>query len=63
MEEAADIQCIPMESIGFILKRDKEHIVIAQTVGMNNQTSAIIAIPAGCVTKVRTIKRREKKGR
>ena len=60
LADATCTQCIPVESIGFILERDKERIVLAQTIGTNDQTSAVIAIPSGCITRIRTLKRCEK---
>lgn len=40
------------KSVGWLLKRDKKFVTLAQTVGMDNANAQLIQIPSGMIEKV-----------
>lgn len=50
--EHAPVNCV---SVGYLLKRDKEHILLAQTQSDDHQCNSAIAIPSKWLKSIRVI--------
>lgn len=50
----ANLTTEPCETVGFLLHRDSERVVVASSIGGEDGNSATV-IPAGCVRKVTTL--------
>ena len=49
--EADVVPCMVL-TVGYLLKRDKRHVVVAQSVGDNDMVADLIIIPSGMVRAI-----------
>ena len=49
-------ECLQIQSVGFVLRSDKKEMVIAQSLSETANVANTIAIPRGCIRKVRLLR-------
>lgn len=47
-----DVECLPVEVIGFLVYEDEDTVKIATARTPDNEYSAVHAIPTGCITEI-----------
>ncbi len=56
VEQIADQSVVVCETIGFVINKDNQKIVIAQNIGDNgNQVSGVMVIPVRSIEKIKVI--------
>lgn len=59
VNEATELVCTTVHSVGWLIHKDKDRILIAQGVELLSSTKkacALMAIPLGCIRNIKTIK-------
>lgn len=55
-EDFEGVRCIVNVTLGFELKRTKDHLILAQSVSEEGSLGGVFVIPAGCIKKLTVLK-------
>lgn len=56
-EEAEHVDGFPAQTAGFLVRSDKTHVAIAQSIARNGgKVSLLMVIPRGCITRIKKLK-------
>ena len=56
MDEARDLETAKCTTIGYLIFKDNERVVIASNVSEDDEAFGITCIPRGCITKIKKLK-------